>query len=424
MIYRTLRLATLCALGAAVFGGGDFAMAQLAGRHEVISESMARRHGLTRAWITRVQLDPGRGRAAEMTLHEDLLISVTDAGVVQALDAESGRTHWLTKVGRRNLPNTPVGASASYVAMCNGSTLYVLSRRDGSLLFTQRMAGAPSTAPAVSEERIYIPTFAGAIESYPIKAGNEHGFRFSTTYRSKGTIEEPPVLAGENLIWGTHDGGVYSVTADKLQAIFRFSTRGQITAGLGYWPPLVYAASADGYIYGIDENTGKRAWQFSSGSPSRDMPVPLDGNVYAISELSGMFCLTADRGLQRWFTRDVAQFISASPTRLYTADGSGRLMVLDRQSGAHLDSMPTELLPIKVLNIQTDRIYLGTATGIVQCLREIDLVRPFVHALPPAPAEAVAPPQKKPAAAAEMPAAEAPAEDAGADDPFAAGGQP
>src|SRR5579863_8245551 len=194
MIYRTLRLAVICAVGAAVFGSAGFAMAQLAGRPEIIPESMARRHGLTRAWVTRVQLDPGRGRAAEMTLHEDLLISVSDAGVVQALDAESGRTQWLTKVGRRNLPNTPVGASASCVAMCNGSTLYVLSRRDGSLLFTQRMAGAPSTAPAVSEERIYVPTFAGAIESYPIQAENEQGIRFPTTYRSKGAIEEPPVL--------------------------------------------------------------------------------------------------------------------------------------------------------------------------------------------------------------------------------------
>ena len=270
----------------------------------------------------------------------------------------------------------------------------------------------------MSEDRVYVPTFAGAIESYPIEVKNESKFRFPTTYRSKGTIEQPPVLAGQNLIWGTHEGGVYSVTADKLEAIFRFMTRGQITAGLGYWPPLVYAASADGYIYGINESTGKRQWQFSTGSPSRDVPVPLDGNLYAISELSGMFCLSAETGAQRWFTRDVAQFIAASPTRLYTADASGRLVVLDRRSGAHLDRMSTELLPIKVLNIQTDRIYLGTTTGLIQCLREIDLVRPFVHTIPAEP-DTVAPPKKKPPVAGEAPAAE-PA----ADDPFAAGAQP
>ena len=96
---------------AAVFSSDKQAMVQVAGRPEVIPESLARRHGLTRAWVTRVQLEPGRGRASEMTLHEGLLIAVTDSGVVQALDAESGRTQWLTKVGRRNLPNTPVGAA-------------------------------------------------------------------------------------------------------------------------------------------------------------------------------------------------------------------------------------------------------------------------------------------------------------------------
>ena len=93
-----------------------------------------------------------------------------------------------------------------------------------------------------------------------------------TTYRSRGTIEEVPVLAGENLIWATHAGNVYSASRKNLNANFRFTTRGQITAGMGYWPPLVYAASADGYIYAIDERTGQRRWQYSTGFPAREAP--------------------------------------------------------------------------------------------------------------------------------------------------------
>jgi len=415
---RVVCLALICATTSWNSGG----VSAQAVRPEIISESQAHRHGLTRAWITRVQLDPGRGRVVDVTLHEGTLISVTDQAAVQALDAESGRTLWITTVGRRDFTNTPVGASASYVCVCNGSTLYVLSRADGRLLFTRRMQGAASAAPAVSEERVYVPTFAGAIESYAINPKNPNST--PATYRSRGTIEEAPVVAGDNLIWATHRGGIYSASKKDLTARFRFMTRGEITAGLGYWPPTVFAASADGYIYAIDEKSGKRKWQFSTGYPAREMPVPLEGEVYAISELSGMYCLSADKGAERWFTADVAKFLAASATRLYTADDTGRLMILDRRSGAHLERLSTELLPIKVVNIQTDRIYLATTKGLIQCLREVEQVTPLVHAIPADPYATAAGTATR-APRGEAPAAEsAPATEAAADDPFAAESEP
>ena len=46
-----------------------------------------------------------------------------------------------------------------------------------------------------------------------------------------------------------------------------------------------------------------------------------------------MHCLAAETGNERWFSADVAKFLSASSTRLYTADETGRLLILDRRSG-------------------------------------------------------------------------------------------
>ncbi len=427
-MHARTHIGLLLAACAVALAGANAAWAQ-GGRTTLVSQQQARRLGLTRAWATRIKMDSSRNRVHDITLHEGMLISVTDESMVQAFDAETGRTVWTTLVGHRAFPNTPVGASPLYVCVCNGSTLYVLSRRDGSLLFTRKLQGTPSAAPAVSDERVYIPTFAGAVESYEINL--EKPKVTPTTYRTKGSIDESPVLAGDYLIWATHAGAVYSAAKTDLNANYRFMTRGPITAGLGYWPPLVYAASADGYIYAIEEKSGKRRWQYSTGYPARQIPVPLDGNVYAIAELSGMHCLSADTGNERWFSADVAKFISASSTRLYTSDEAGQLLVVDRRSGAHLGRMATELLPIKVQNIQTDRLYLATDTGLLQCLREIDQVKPLVHELPPDPEATPQGGRKAPAAAAA--AAPAAAEnrerdaEAGADaaadgdDPFGAG---
>ena len=92
--------------------------------------------------------------------------------------------------------------------------------------------------------------------------------------------------------------------------------------------------------------------------------------------------------------------------------------------------MATELLPIKVQNTQTDRIYLAQ-TRLAAMPREIDQVKPLVHELPPDPEAAPTGGRRTPAATAAAPAAnremdaEAGAEAAAdGDDPFGAEAQP
>lgn len=411
-----LLLVLACAI--AVFASVPPATAQIAGP-TLIPEAMARRHGLTRMWTAQLQLDPGRGQLTDLTIHEGLLVASMEQGFIQALDAETGRTVWKTKIGRRDFVNGPVGSSSKYIAATNGSTLYILDRKDGRQLMARRLEGAPGAAPVLTDKRVYVPSIDGAIESYKLDFKNP--YLRATTYRSESVIDEAPLIAGDNVIWATHKGWVYAAKEDTLDAHFKFRTRGMITAGLSYRPPLIYASSADGYVYAIDEKNGSRRWQFSTGYPVRNTPVTLGDSVYAIPELNGMFCLSATTGAERWFARDVAQFIAASATRLYTEDEAGQMMILDARSGAHIDTLPTQTLPIKVHNIQTDRIYLATSRGMVQCLREVGQVRPLSHAFaPPPPPPGLKPPAPPEPAAGEEPAmeGEAPAE-GDKDDPFA-----
>jgi len=412
--FALLTLLAWVAIGSALSAP---ASAQVAGP-TLIPESMARRHGLTRMWATQVQVDPGRGRLTDLTIHEGLLLASTEQGFIQAIDSETGRTIWITKIGQRQLVNGPVGSSKSFVAACNGSNMYILDRADGKILMTRRLEGAPGAAPVLTDNWVYIPTIDGAVESYKLDFKNPH--LRATTYRSESVIEESPLLAGKNVIWATHKGYVYCATEETLEAQFKFRTRGMITAGLSYRAPLIYAASADGYVYAIDEKTGVRRWQFSTGYPVRDTPVAIGDSVYAIPELSGMFALTADKGAERWFSRNVAQWVAASATRLYTVDEAGQLMVLDARSGAHIDTLPTQTLPIKVHNVQTDRIFLATSRGMIQCLREIEQVRPLNHTFAPLPGD----PGLKSATTdqpAETPEGDTPAapEKPDTDDPFA-----
>ena len=66
---------------------------------------------------------------------------VTDAGVLQALDANTGKTNWVTQFGNPNYPSVGPDANDKFVAVINGSTLYLLDRASGRIQGERRSAG-------------------------------------------------------------------------------------------------------------------------------------------------------------------------------------------------------------------------------------------------------------------------------------------
>jgi hypothetical protein len=132
--------------------------------------------------------------------------------------------------------------------------------------------------------------------------------------------------------------------------------------------------------------------------------------------LGNMFCLDEKTAAPLWQSPKIAQFIATSPTRVYAADQVGRLLILDAKSGVRLASMPLEGISIKLINRQSDRIYLANEAGVVQCFREEDLKSPVVYTPPkPVVAEVKEAPKGEKKA---KPAAEA-QDDASMDEPAA-----
>jgi hypothetical protein len=117
--------------------------------------------------------------------------------------------------------------------------------------------------------------------------------------------------------------------------------------------------------------------------------------------------------------------LAASKDRVYCLTVTGRLAILDAKTGGRIALMGPNQLDVFFSNTLTDRILVGTATGVVQCLHEVELQWPLVH-VNLAEAEQKRRPEikqegldakTKPAA---KPAAPKPAADAA--DPFGGGG--
>ncbi len=397
-------------------------------RSTVMPETTAVRHGLHRAWAGHVHIDRVRDEIVGATVCEGGLFVLSNRGTLDALDAESGLGLWSTRCGNVRYPSVGPAANHKYVAFVNGSTLYVVRRTDGELVCEKRLQHVATTSPALRGERVFAALFNGTLVSYEVKEGR----RAPWIYKSPGMFEAPPVVTASSVAWATDRGMLFSGTPDGLGVRFQFRTGGSIESPIASANNRLYVASATGYVYAVEELTGRMAWRFSAGSPVTHQPVAMGSSVFVFPDEGGVFCLSESTGRERWYSPRASKFLAASPVRgeranprgkpkketrseeiarIYVSDKMGQTHVLDAATGATLDRIDTTAWSWKFTNLATDRIYIGTTSGMIQCLHELDLEKPVIYQKPLRPA---ASPEAKPVRGA-APADEAAAEEEDAD---------
>ena len=136
------------------------------GASGLISTSEAARFGLTRAWFQQAEVDSSRGKAQSLILDEGVLFVQTDQGKIDAINANTGERLWVTQVGEPGRITTQPAISHKYVAAVNGSTVYVLNRVTGKILWSASLPGAAGAGPCLSQQRVFIPLVNGRVLGY------------------------------------------------------------------------------------------------------------------------------------------------------------------------------------------------------------------------------------------------------------------
>jgi hypothetical protein len=352
------------------------------GARRMVSDAEARQLGLQRAWFAQVTLDSARNHLERAVLHGDRLTVMTSAGVVQELNALTGETLWTARIGNPNHPSLGPAASDKAVALLNGSTMYVLDKNDGKPIVVRQVGGAPGAAPALGERYVFVPLVTGRVEAYPV---DEKQRLTPWYYQSYGRAMVPPLTTAESVVWSTDSGHLYVGNSNDLRVRFRLEAGSDIVAPPASGPPYVYAGTSTGEIFSMHETTGSRRWKYAAGFPIHRAPAVVGDRVYVSSEEPMLHCIDAARGTEIWIAPGVRQFAAASKSRVYGVDEFGALVVLDSANGAPLARIFRDTATQALVNDQTDRIYLVSEDGLVQCYHELDAKEPTYHRPKPAP---------------------------------------
>jgi outer membrane protein assembly factor BamB len=433
---RNLVVAVATAAAFLLLAGQSLAQVSSSG---LVDDGAARRIGLTRAWYSQVQLDTSRERVSHVVMHvsssraltihrvvyergvesfpetlrdafgnvvgpakagtmaddrvqalakngieatvetrvvpEITLYVMTDSSVLHAIDGETGRARWSRVVGRREWLSLAPGISDDYVAVVNGATVYLIDSQSGESVWDHDLIGVPGAGPAVSAAMVHVPCVNGFMESFEISDPRKAR---AYTYSDGRALIQPTVTAN-SLFWPTDRGHLYVAQANKRGLRYRLEAQNTIVAPAVPAQNRLLVSSIDGYVYCLQEYSGSVLWRFSTGEPISQSPMPIQDSVYIATDDGNLFCVGLEDGVQKWPPVRVREFIAASNDRIYCTTRTGALAVFDAATGSRRGSIDVTTLDLRIPNWQTDRIYVGTKRGLIQCLHELPLDLPVVH---------------------------------------------
>ncbi|WP_197527741.1 outer membrane protein assembly factor BamB family protein [Posidoniimonas polymericola] len=401
------------------------ALAGVAAAGDLITNAQARRQGLVREWFSQARVDPARSHVENVALKGDRLYVLTSAGALQSFDAGTGELMWSSQVGNPAYPSMGPVATPTHVAVVNGGEVYVLDRENGNIVLERTTASGIAAAPAISSGYVYVPQFSGRVDAFPIGESLPVPWYFT----SAGRIFEDAVSSAKSIVWSTDRGHLYVADPDAGSVRFRFESTQPIVAPASMQQGAIFAASLDGYVYSLNEVNGSQNWRYACGAPVTKSPIALGETLMVVSDEPALHCLDAETGRVKWISKGVSQFVSASPNRIYGLDRIGNMVVLDAEHGTIRSRAAIAGIYHAVLNEQTDRLFLFTDNGLLQCLHEVGLDEPVMHATKVVdPDAAEQPADKADEAVEDEPMADEPADEPMPEDepetpdPFGGGG--
>ena len=323
-----------------------------------------------------------------------LLFAQTSYAMLHTLDAETGQLLWSAQLGERTGFARGVAANSFAVFVTNSAQFFALDKKTGRLIWKVPLATIPTTFPACDEERAMVGLTSGKLYAFDLKKRDDQGNETVLTqpqeawnWQAGGPMLTRPLPADQVVVFGSSDGKAYVVMANERTPLFRFSSGAAVGAGLGaFGTRELLIPSADNNLYAVDLFTTLGLWTFPSGAPIAQEPIVADQDIYIANSVGNLSSLDPASGVPRWTKRTQGgQFVSISGSKVYLRSFNLDLFVVDRKTGQVVVD-PGETLLRAGLNLReyeldfvnrfNDRLYFGTRSGMIVCIRETGQVAP------------------------------------------------
>jgi len=324
---------------------------------------------LTRLWASNIGAGSNRNRRlVNPPIVADGRVVVMDAaGVVAALDSETGRELWRVRAADPEEDSVPLGGgvaqSDGVVFVSTGfGEIVALDADNGGLVWRAEANGPLRAPPTLAGGRLFVTTVDNQLEARNAENGE-------LQWTHTGIVEPAGLLGGSNpavddstVIAAYSSGELFALRlqngrplwSDSLAAIRRVGALTNLADIRG--APLledgrVVAISQSGRMVALDLRTGERIWEQSVGGTQT--PVSIGDFIYVLTNTNQLVALASDNGLIAWVTalpswanpeKRRGPIVYAGPVlaggRLSIVSSTGELLQFDAVTGQEADRLP------------------------------------------------------------------------------------
>jgi len=226
-------------------------------------------------------------------ISDNVIYAASSSGIFYALDAKTGIQKWSESYAGENIKHT---ISGKLVFIRTDEGIYTVDKKTGQVKWEQKINGI-SSEPIVCNNQLIIGYSNGCISAYNIESGD-----FEWTYEisdSKDSLHISELQ--DNIIYVGSGKTCYAFDVTNKKIIWKYETKGVITASPRIENNVVYFGSWDGNIYALDYKTGEYKWSFKTGWGIDSTPDISDNMVYVGSLDNNFYALDKENGEAKWF---------------------------------------------------------------------------------------------------------------------------
>ncbi|MCG8652262.1 MAG: PQQ-binding-like beta-propeller repeat protein, partial [Pirellulales bacterium] len=307
------------------------------------------------------------------------LYSLAIDGALECRNAETGESIWVTRVGNRELKYGAMGVDEKFITVVNGGNLIQVDVSNGEVIEEVSTIGTPLHGAVMSGHFALVPTIRNGVEGYLMRDLKVDPFMEIVAGYALALPQASP--DSTRVVWATDRGFVYAMEMSGTPSVmFRLDTDGIVSGRVASAPrDRFYFGSESGQVYGIHATrTGTVEWSRPFGEPFYDQPLIAGEQLLIRSGYGNLFSLGTVDGISTWENTvpGIDEVMGVIGDRVFVRKLSGTMAVLDLQSGDTVGNYP-QIQPGRLLiNTLTDRLYMVSEGGAVQCLRPVGAEMP------------------------------------------------
>jgi outer membrane protein assembly factor BamB len=210
-------------------------------------------------------------------------------GVMYKADVNTGKKVWKHKTYSA-IHSTCAVTDDKVIFANDAGTIYCLNTSDGSEAWKFETGLPIISSPMIVGENVYIGGDDSIYTSLRISDG---GVNWENNVHSK-IIGGSALFIDKDVIFGTVDGNIYSLSKDSGTVNWKYTTKGTITSAPVISGNLVYVTSYDANVYALDASTGNLQWNYTMINKSKTSPVVWKEYLFVAAD-DVLYCFTSKK---------------------------------------------------------------------------------------------------------------------------------